>query len=371
MGWLVPINNLTRDQKAAVRADDRRHQVIVGGPGSGKTQVLVHRADYLRHKRSVHADKYHIFAYTNMLTDYIGSDLDLLNIPEDNVSTYDSWCYKIASKYIGKPAGSWDVYAIRELVSDWARTTGTKLPLYDFVLVDEGQDLPPETFDTLSRVARHVTVCADDKQRIYPQGSTLKQILESLNIRRSGRNLLETYRCTEYIVSLSAQFIADEDERQRYKNQRRAMLKERQTPTLYRAETPEDEITRLADALRDRMGIDQQIAILLPTNQQIREVGQHLRGMGIETEAQTDRNVDFETRFPKVMTFHSAKGLTFDSVMMPALGYVPRQRDHRRYKPSVRRYEPRSEVGLSQLRDGHSANCRSAPHPTGRQRFRV
>ena len=44
--WLVSPGELTNDQARAVERGTREPFVLFGGPGSGKTQVLIHRAGH-------------------------------------------------------------------------------------------------------------------------------------------------------------------------------------------------------------------------------------------------------------------------------------------------------------------------------------
>jgi superfamily I DNA/RNA helicase len=50
MAWLIPFSSLTPAQQDAVQMDTRSHKAIVGGPGAGKTLVLLHRLNLLFHR---------------------------------------------------------------------------------------------------------------------------------------------------------------------------------------------------------------------------------------------------------------------------------------------------------------------------------
>ena len=84
---------------------------------------------------------------------------------------------------------------------------------FDFVLVDEGQDLNAKAFEILNSIAQHVTVFMDHKQQLYETGADESGFLEALGLRRRNLNLLEAYRCSPYIVQVAAQFIRDPTER--------------------------------------------------------------------------------------------------------------------------------------------------------------
>lgn len=320
--WLVPRSELTPEQLRAIELPHTQHQVILGAPGSGKTQILLHRADELRRRLRVPDGRFRILVYTNVLKTYIRSALDLLGLPLSTVTTFDDWCKSFYEQYVSQRI-PWDrgndrpdFEAIRETVAQKITAIAINLPLYDFVLVDEGQDLPATSFEILRRVARHVTVCVDHKQQIYERGSTEGEILEALGLRRRNLVLLDAYRCSPYVAHLGAQLL-DAPEREQYLRQVRTHQTERETPLLYEAISFEDEKRRLVEVLRQRLLTDQRVAVLFPLRRQVFGFAKALKAAGIEVETQA--NLDFSSGRPKLVTYHSAKGLTFDSVLLPRL----------------------------------------------------
>lgn len=320
--WLLPRSELTPEQLRAIELPHTQHQVILGAPGSGKTQILLHRADELRRRLRVPDGRFRILVYTNVLKAYIRSSLDLLSLPLSTVTTFDDWCKSFYEHHVSQRI-PWDrgndrpdFDAIREAVAQKIASSAIKLPLYDFVLVDEGQDLPATSFEILRRVARHVTVCVDHKQQIYERGSSEGEILEALGLRRSNLVLLDAYRCSPYVARLAAQLL-DSPEREQYLRQVRTHQTERETPLLYEAASFEDEKRRLIEVLRQRLLTDQRVAVLFPLRRQVFGFAKALKAAGIEVEIQN--NMDFSSGRPKLITYHSAKGLTFDSVLLPRL----------------------------------------------------
>src|SRR5437773_8775947 len=100
MSWLIPPAELTPEQQRAVRLSPEEHRAIIGGPGSGKTQILLHRARHLCDTMHVSPDRFRIFVYTNVLKDYIKTALHDLRLPEDNVLTFDQWCSLFYRQYV-------------------------------------------------------------------------------------------------------------------------------------------------------------------------------------------------------------------------------------------------------------------------------
>jgi superfamily I DNA/RNA helicase len=330
--WLLPRQELTPEQLRAVELNHADHQIIFGAPGSGKTQILLHRAAFLRDRLGTAPSRFRIFVYTNVLKQYIRSALSLLNLPEDTIITYDDWCRVFYQQHINSrlpwnaAAKKPDFDLIRRTVGEKVAKDSIPLPLYDFALVDEAQDLDADTFDTFRRISRHVTACLDNKQQIYEHGSSENEILLKLGLRRRNLSLLDAYRCSPFIAKLAARFIPDPQDMQHYLGQVRTSQTERQTPLLFKATGFDDEKKRLIEVLRERLLIDQRIGILFPQRRQVFGFAQGLTEAGIEVEVppqfgSKDRLPphDFNSSRPKLVTYAGAKGLTFDSVLLPRL----------------------------------------------------
>lgn len=337
--WLIPRDELTPEQLRAIELSPNENRVVFGAPGSGKTQVLLYRARYLMDTWKVAPDRFRIFVFTNVLKHYIRSALHLLDLPEDCVMGFDKWC---VDYYRSNIQGQlpWDqeqrspdfpkirLRVLEKLGVNRPSTTSRFLrklwhnpshsPIYDFALVDEGQDLDGTSFEILRAIGRHITVCIDHKQQIYEHGSTKQDILAKLGLNQVNMSLLEAFRCCPFIVKLSARLIEDAKEREAYLNQSRTFQTEREAPLLYLASDFEDEKRRLIEILRVRsLNQNESVAILLPKNNQVYGLAKGISEAGIDVE--TPKNLDFTNNIPKIMTYFGAKGLTFDTVLLPRL----------------------------------------------------
>ncbi|MDG4594671.1 MAG: AAA family ATPase [Candidatus Contendobacter sp.] len=351
MTWLIPRDELTNEQGRAAELKPDEHRLILGSPGSGKTMVLLHRARYLADQYQVPPDRYRIFVFTRALKAYIRSALDDLALPDDCVTTFDSWCSEYYLHYIGKRL-PWnrelkqtDFAEIRRAVWDRTQSLTATERLFDFVLVDEGQDLSTQTFETLKSIAQHITVFMDHKQQLYETGADEAGILRALGLRKRNLTLLEAYRCSPYIVQVAASFVRNPAEREAFLLQPRTAQTERQTPLLYLASDVNDERAHLIEMVRNRINKNDRIAILFPQKRHVYGYARALQEAGLEVEvpeapwqskkpktdgllkkAKTKKTtapplptIDFSTSLPKLMPYPSAKGLTFDTVLMPRL----------------------------------------------------
>ncbi len=331
--WLLPRLDLTFHQLQVVEMPPESHRVVFGPPGSGKTQALIHRAGYLSETYHVPPDRFRVFVFTNVVKEYIRSGLQFLNIPDDTVSTFDHWCRLFYEEHVSHtlPWSSqnrtfdWD--KIRSEVLETLKQKKGLQKRLEFVLVDEGQDLTPQVYQILSLAAHHITVFADPQQKIFDEGSSEEIILEKLGLRKRNAALLGAFRNAPYVAQLASHFIADKSLRREYLANIRTMQQVKERPLCFVASSFKEEMDRLADVVRQREYMNERIGIIVATNKQVFGLAKGLEERGVKVEKAVrkdyaggqENGCDFNSLAPKIATYHSAKGLTFDSVMMPRL----------------------------------------------------
>jgi len=322
--WLLPRLELTPEQLQVVEMPANGHRVIMGPPGSGKTQVLIHRADHLSMLHNLEHDQVRVFVFTTVVKEYIKSGIQFVGLPEKVVSTFDNWCRQEYVKHISKKLPwkykSYDYPEIRHAVLNLLRQNPRLQKQLAVVLVDEGQDLPPQVYDILSMAARHITVFADPQQKIFEDGATEAWILKKLGIPRCNAMLLGAYRNAPYVAQLASYFIADEHKRDQYIAQVNTEQQVREKPLCFVADGFDREIDHLAEIISQRQVMNERIGIIVPTNKQLYGFAKGLEERGVTVEkAAAKSGCDFGNSDPKIATYYSAKGLTFDSVLLPRL----------------------------------------------------
>ena len=328
--WFVPRSALTADQLRAVELSPHENRAVSGPPGSGKTLVLLHRADYLARRAGFGPMQFRVFTFGTVLADYMRTALELLGLPAAWVVTFDHWCMEIYRREIGGVL-PWDergpdFAAVRRAVRRLVQEAPRKYALYDFALVDEGQDLDREAYEILAVVARHVTVGLDYQQQIFEHGSPASEVYKILGVSKGSVALLKSQRCRPWVRSLAARLLAPA-EREGFVDEAPAAPGEREQPLLYRAADVWDEVARLAEVVKTRTARNESVGILLGLNRHVQVYAQALTDAGLTVEARPDRAerrsslpiIDFASDNPKVLAYPSAKGLSFDTVLLPRL----------------------------------------------------
>jgi len=270
-------------------------------------------------------------------------------LPTDVVQTFYSWVSDLAKQlHVPVPQGADDDNRYqRKLKAVLAYIERKPMsPLLDVALVDEGQDLPAEAYRLLKHLSRHVTVFADYAQQLYDDGAHVSEIAGILGVSRESMVLLCDLRTSRDVAKVAARFLQP-DEAERYLRTRRPPDKpgERRIPVLFRATTFNDEWDYLASVVAQEIHDNRRVGILVPVNYLVYLVHKQLGGRGVSVvEVERFGKVNFNELSPKVLTVHSAKGLTFDTVLMPEI--APRW-----YNPSKQPVEPLLFVGITRARN--------------------
>lgn len=146
---------------------------ISGPPGSGKSILAAQRAVML----ALTGTPVVLLTYSNLLRQSLAGTVHALG-PADRsvrVMTAHSW---LAEWYgAAPPAGSDGWYDWDALLNRAAETAGG---VGAALVVDEGQDLPPEFYLLVRMLEAHTTVYADECQRLTDTNSTLDEITRNL-----------------------------------------------------------------------------------------------------------------------------------------------------------------------------------------------
>lgn len=234
--WKQIVEDLQNPVQQEIVADDREatNVLVLAGPGSGKTRVLVHRIAYLlRVKRE---DPYGILVltYNRHAAAEIRARLRHL-VGEDAARVTVSTCHALAMRlvgasFVGAATEQRDFdgivkEAVRQIngeglsKSEAEAQRETLIQGYRWILVDEYQDIGPEEYALIAAVAgrsledpdQRISLFAvgDDDQNIYAfAGASISFIRQfEEDYRAKPKFLTENYRSTRYIIDAANQVI--------------------------------------------------------------------------------------------------------------------------------------------------------------------
>ena len=204
---LPRIQDLGKEQEAARALPKEGQHLIIGGPGTGKSVLALLRAG--RHQRE--RDDY-LFLVFNHLLDRASGQL----FGDGLVSkTWDRWFRGMFRETAGQPVPLKEPNHNGFQEIDWAGTEAIvqALPKVEtgprpILVIDEGQDMPPEFYDTLVNLGYdRFFVVADQNQQITDQNSSRKDIQDGLDIDTNEViELRQNYRNQYHVARLAREF---------------------------------------------------------------------------------------------------------------------------------------------------------------------
>ena len=225
---------------------------------------------------------------------------------------------------------------MRSLALDAVRS-GRFAQRWDYVIVDEAQDLTPVALRLcveLCRTPQGLFLAADAGQSIYNRGFAWSQVHDSLQLRGRTRILRRNYRTTLQLSRATANLLAG-----------RGTSDPETVPLEAVREGTKPVVKACVDRLAQYQWLAARIqetartlqlspsvaALLCPTKAVAQEAADALKKAGLNARFMEGRALRLDGNEVKVLTMHSAKGLEFPIVGIPAVeeGLVPLPTDPR------------------------------------------
>ncbi|SOZ99778.1 conserved hypothetical protein [Cupriavidus taiwanensis] len=322
-GWWTKADDLDGQQAHVVnKVPVDESFLVTGGPGSGKTNILLLRARYLYLKQFRNLV---ILTVGRSLTEFIRTGVAAKQVLEfDHVQTHRAWSLELIRQY--RPSlvaearhGSYAESGARcaEILTEIADEIGPDR--YQAILVDEVQDLSISELAFIKRIAPRVILAGDGKQQLQPG----RGIAAAHSLGLSTFNLPNHYRLGTAICTVADRIIPASNPKQslletcKYDEQAKPS-----SAKLVPCSSAEEQLDKLAASVRRQLRAypDELLGVLVPENSDIQRVkarfsesdfssvvGYHERGIdGDRTFSPTQRVF--------VITLHSAKGLEFRAV---------------------------------------------------------
>lgn len=339
---LLQVMDLQQEQIARTLGEG--HRVIHGAAGSGKTMILIFRAQQLAAAARVDRPIL-VLCYNRTLASRIDAQLRSRGVDERVVvRTFHAWCQELVNTYqLSVPADPKAFDYWRQLAQTLTRAVETGfVPAgqYTALLVDEAHDFEDAWLQAAARMVspsdRSLLVLYDDVQSIY-QKKRKRFNFASVGIEAVGRTsiLRLNYRNTAEVLALAlqcAQGLLDRHEgspEELQPVQPSTAGRRGPVPLLIEAGTDLEEAElvseRIAQAQADGRDL-RDMAILLRARHLMPVFERALARRRLACRSMAGgslRRDDWQAQSVKVLTLHSSKGLEFPMVFIAGLQALP------------------------------------------------
>ncbi|MBA4215321.1 MAG: DNA helicase II [Polaromonas sp.] len=338
---LMQVMDLQQEQ--AARTLGEGHRVIHGAAGSGKTMILVFRAQQLA--AAARADQpILVLCFNRALSQRIEDLLRARGVDERVVvRTFHSWCQDMVRAYqLDVPTGfAGDAYyeALTQTVSRAMETGLVPGGQYTALLIDEAHDFEDAWLQMAAQMVTPATnallVLYDDAQSIY-QKKRRKFNFASVGIQAVGRShvLKLNYRNTAEVLALAMHcaqgLLADRSETDEAVQSVLPASAGRRgpVPVLLRAQHAREEAELIAERIALAVAAGRapgDVAVLFRTRERMAVCAAMLRRQGVAVQSMGEtKSLDWQHASVKLITLHSAKGLEFPLVVLTGLDAMPR-----------------------------------------------
>jgi DNA helicase IV len=322
---LPDYRELSKEQDKVLRLPNNGVYLIKGAPGTGKTVMTLLRAmNYA--KRSLNYRYIVYYRVLECMTRQLSREV--------STQTFHSFFYnRFAELYNTKPPEKskfvYDWEKIEDIYYDLAKRNN------EFIIIDEGQDLPKQFYTYLSDHCRHIFVAADENQGVTDERSTISDIRGELKYDRKPDEFKElelrgNYRNTLQIAKLAETFYCDTDAEPPELPRRQGSI-----PWLYGYERLDTVCYRIAE--RARRFPAKLTGIITWDNDSLMSYTSNILKFGVSVQTYTSQtrgrpDIRFNKGGVVILNSPNIKGLEFDTVFIADLHKFPVYTESQKHK---------------------------------------
>lgn len=257
--------------------------IVKGCAGSGKSILALWKAKQIQEE---HRGSYLYIVFTKALMQYMADGIQQVGISQRNVDYH--W--------------------------HWVNRAGC--PGADYIIVDEAQDFSKEDIELFrSKARKALLLYGDSAQQLYSFIQDKETVsMEDIQYftKFPVEQLVFNHRLPKKVARVAQYINSESDE-----------LEERCTeegvekPKILKYNTIEEQYDAIISLIKNKNMED--VGILFRQNDEVEEAYEYLKKHGLTVEAKygTFMDLNFNSDNPKLMTYHSAKGLQFENVFVP------------------------------------------------------
>lgn len=266
--------------------------IVKGCAGSGKSILALWKAKQIQEN----GNSFLFVIFTKALKQYMKDGISQIGLSANNVENYHQ-CFSWS-----KDGEKWE--------GDWKKGE------YDYLIVDEAQDFSKEDILLFkSKATKALLLYGDSAQQLYKffTDKTAISMDDMAYITKfPTEQLVFNHRLPKTIARLAEKINNEDDDLEG-----RCRKDGNELPKILKYNSLNMELDAIIEIIKNRNFED--VGILLRNNDDVKNVATYLTGKGLNVEAKINEKVElnFNSSNPKIMTYHSSKGLQFEAVFLP------------------------------------------------------
>jgi superfamily I DNA/RNA helicase len=257
--------------------------IVRGSAGSGKSILALWKVKDIQN-RNLGSCQFIVF--TRVLKQYMADGVRQVGINADNVDSHWNWKKR------------------------------KECPSSDYIIVDEAQDFSREDIlEFKSRARKALVLYGDSAQQLYKFIKNKVPVSMEEIIQITGfpdEKLVFNHRLPKKIARVAERISGNGDDLEG-----RCRNEGVEKPKILRYESLNEQLDAIVEIIKNRNFED--VGILFRDNSSVEQAYGYLKNKGLNVEAKYRLSMDlnFYSDNPKLMTYHSSKGLQFEAVFLP------------------------------------------------------
>lgn len=281
--FYVKDSELDDYQVKVINKKTDKSYIVKGCAGSGKSILALWKAKQIHDE---HKGSCLYIVFTKALMQYMSDGISQVGIPKRNVDYH--W--------------------------HWQNVAGC--PSADYIIVDEAQDFSKEDILLFrSKARKALLLYGDSAQQLYTFIKD-KQTVSMEEIQYFTRfpveQLVFNHRLPKKIARLAQYLNSESDELEE-----RCTEEGLEKPKILKYNNLTDQYDAIITLIKNKNMED--VGILFRHNDEVESAYEYFKEQGLDVEAKFGKfmDLDFSSDNPKIMTYHSSKGLQFEHVFIP------------------------------------------------------
>ncbi len=269
--------------------------IVKGCAGSGKSILALWKAKQIQEENK---GSFLYVVYTKALKQYMSDGIKQVGLNSGNVVTYDA-CFLWDRDEYGKfKRGNW------------------KMGSYDYIIVDEAQDFSKENIELMrTKAKKALLLYGDSAQQLYKFIENKETVsMEDIQYftKFPVEQLVFNHRLPKKVARVAQYLNSENDELET-----RCTEEGTERPKILKYDSISEQFDSIISLIRNKNMED--VGILFRCNEEVQNAYNYFKEHGLTVEAKIGGEMDlnFNSDNPKIMTYHSAKGLQFENVFVP------------------------------------------------------